>query len=108
MKLLSRAEEIVLTAILLLKGTAYGVSIREHIFEVTGKKWSFALIYDPLNKLTKKGFITKSESEPTPERGGRRKVYYEITDPGKTALMEIKTMHEGVWEKITNSILETK
>jgi hypothetical protein len=37
MKLLSRQEEIVLPSIWHLKGNASGVTIREHISELTGK-----------------------------------------------------------------------
>ena len=47
MKLLSRAEEIVLLAILKLKDTAYGVSIKEQIERETENKWSFGSIYMP-------------------------------------------------------------
>ena len=44
MKLLSRQEEIVLLSIWHLKDNAYGVTIREHISELTGKYWSIGAI----------------------------------------------------------------
>lgn len=106
MKLLSRAEEIILTAVLILSGNAYGITIREHIKKVTGVEWSLASIYDPLNKLTQKEYVKKVESEPTPERGGRRKILYEITDDGKAALLEMKKVNENVWADISNTALE--
>jgi len=105
MKLLSRSEEIILTTVLLLDGSAYGVTIRDHIKKVTGDKWSFASIYDPLAKLSRKGYVKKIDGEPTAERGGRRKVYYEITTVGKEALRAIKKVHENVWSEITNKVL---
>ncbi|MFC2082269.1 PadR family transcriptional regulator [Bacteroidota bacterium] len=106
MKLLSRAEEIILTAVLLLRGNAYGITIREHIKKVTGNVWSLASIYDPLNKLTIKEYVKKIEGDPTPERGGRRKILYEITDDGKAALLEMKKVNENVWADISNTALE--
>ncbi len=106
MKLLSRAEEIILTAVLLLESNAYGITIRDHIKKVTGREWSFATIYDPLNKLARKGLVIKTTGEPTSERGGRRKCLYEITSDGKTALREIKEINENVWNEISGLSIE--
>ncbi len=100
MNLLSRSEEIMLLTILKLKENAYGVSIREQIRIDSGKTWSFASIYQPLDKLTKKDFVRKLKGEPTPERGGKRKYYYEITQEGRNALLEIKKANESFWSGI--------
>ena len=54
MKLLSRSEEIILLTILKLGEEAYGVQIRDQIFKDTGDAWSFASIYTPLDKMTRK------------------------------------------------------
>lgn len=97
MKLLSRSEEIILLSIWRLQKKAYGMSIRQRVAEVTGKTWSFGAIYAPLNRLLKKGFVRSIEGEPTPERGGRRKIYYELTDDGKQGLIEIQKVHEAIW-----------
>ncbi len=106
MKMLSRAEEIILTAILQLKGNAYGITIRDYIKEVTGHEWSFASIYDPLNKLHRKKYVKKIMSEPTAERGGRRKILYEVSDTGKEALKEIRTVHDNIWASLPRTALE--
>ncbi|MFC1563333.1 PadR family transcriptional regulator [candidate division KSB1 bacterium] len=100
MNLMSRSEEIMLLTILKLKENAYGVSIREQIKNDSGKEWSFASIYQPLDKLTRKGFVRKLKGEPTPERGGKRKYYYEITEQGKSALLDIKKASENFWSGI--------
>jgi hypothetical protein len=55
MNLISRAEGLILLAILNVGDNAYGVSILEFLQEKTGNVWSFAQIYDPLDKLTWKG-----------------------------------------------------
>lgn len=101
MKLLSRNEEIVLLAIWRLQGNAYGVTIREQVSEVTGRDWSFGQIYVPLDKLTRKGFVTKTLSEHTQQRGGRSKCMYELTSTGKQALREIRQVQEALWEGIS-------
>ncbi len=102
MKLLSRAEEIVLVTIWKLQGNAYGITIREKIYEDTGQKWSIGAIYAPLHRIQKKGLVKTFEGNPIPERGGRSKVYYEVTDKGKKALAEIKSVNESIWNEAPN------
>ncbi len=100
MKLLSRSEEIVLLAVWRLQGNAYGVSIREQASRVTGHDWTFGAVYVPLDKLTRKGFLTKASSEPSARRGGRSKCLYELTREGREALREIRRVQEALWEDI--------
>ena len=102
MKLLSRAEEIILLAVIKLEGDAYGVAIRKRLIKETGLEWSFGSIYTPLDKLTRKGFVTKSFGDPLPERGGRRKCLYRITPTGLAALKEIHHVNKSVWAGITS------
>lgn len=105
MKLLSRAEEIILITILKLEDNAYGVSIREEIYRTTGDRWSFASIYDPLNKLARKRYVKKSAGEPTAERGGRSKTLYGVTAEGKAALREIRNVQDSVWSGVSDLAL---
>lgn len=100
MKMLSRAEEIILLVILQLKDNAYGISIRDFIRETTGMEWSLAQIYDPLSRLTHKGYVHKSKGKSTAERGGRHKCLYTITAEGKSALREIRRMHGSIWSDV--------
>jgi DNA-binding PadR family transcriptional regulator len=41
-----------------------------------------------LDRLQEKGFLTSKMGEPTSERGGRRKRYYQITGKGRRALTQ--------------------
>lgn len=106
MNLLSRAEEIIMATILKLNDNAYGVSIREQIHTDTGNYWSFASIYQPLNKLVRKEFVQKVKGMPTAERGGKSKFLYEVTPAGKKALLEIRKANEQIWAGIPRIILE--
>ncbi len=108
MKTLSRSEEIILLSILKLGDDAYGVSIRQQIWKDTGDKWSFASIYTPLDKLSKKGFVTKTKGDPLPERGGKSKFFYRVTPEGKKALIELYEKHQKVWSDISHIELELK
>ncbi|MCK5148858.1 PadR family transcriptional regulator [bacterium] len=97
MNLLTRTEEFVLLMILKLGNEAYGVSIRNRIHSDTGQLWSFASIYQPLNKLLRRGYVMKVPGEATPERGGKKKYYYHLTSDGKTALQEIRNTQNQIW-----------
>jgi len=105
MILLSRAEETVLLAILGLGENAYGVSILEYIQEKTGIEWSLTQTYDPLKKLVKKGFAVKIKGDPTPERGGRAKTLYEMTNQGRAALLEIRLVQDSLWAAVPKTLL---
>lgn len=98
MNLLSRAEEIILLAILRLEGDAYGLSIRDFIHSATRVEWSLAQIYEPLDRLRRKGFVRKFQGAPTPERGGRHKCLYTVTPEGKDALAELRRIHLHLYE----------
>jgi DNA-binding PadR family transcriptional regulator len=100
MKLLSRAEEIVLLSVWRLKDNAYGVTIREQVSEATGHDWAFGAVYVPLDKLTQKRYVEKIIGTPTSERGGRRKCFYKLTGEGKAALKEIRKVQESLWADI--------
>ncbi len=105
MKMLSRAEEIILLAILRLGDNAYGISIRELIHASTGGEWSLAQIYDPLNRLAHKGYVSKSKGDPSPERGGRHKCLYTLTGEGKDALRELQRMQKSLWDSLPKKAL---
>jgi len=106
MKLLSRAEEIILLVILKLGTEAYGVKIREQIFSDTGDSWSFASIYDPLNKLVRKKYAVKIKGDSTPERGGKSKYYYRVTEIGIQAIRNLQDTQKQVWDGVPNILTD--
>ena len=108
MKLLTRAEELVLLAVWRLQENAYCVPIREQLMEVTKKKWSFGSVYDALDRLEKKGLLRSSLSEPLKSRGGRSKRIYKHTKQGLKAMVEMRNVQKRIWEGIEILALENK
>ena len=108
MKLLTRAEELVLLAVWRLQENAYCVPIREQLMEVSSQKWSFGSIYDALERLEKKGFLESYLSEPLKSRGGRSKRIYKHTTAGLKAMIEIKNVQDKVWDGIPLLAIERK
>ncbi len=98
MKELTVAEEMILTAILRLGDNAYGVAIRRKVTEVTQKEFIYGTLYNLLDQLVRKGYVSKSRGTPTPERGGRSKIYYALTLSGVEALQETRSLHQKIWE----------
>ncbi len=98
MKELTVSEEIILTSILRLEDNAYGVAIRIKVAEVIKKEFIYGTLYNLLDQLVRKGYISKTRGSPTPERGGRSKIYYSLTSSGIEALAETRGLHTKIWE----------
>jgi len=98
MNILARREEIILIAFCKLGGNSYGVTIREKVIELSGKDIVYGTLYNSLEYLINKGFVTSRKGEPTPERGGKSKTIYSITQTGLEALQETKKLNDYIWQ----------
>jgi DNA-binding PadR family transcriptional regulator len=94
---LDEFEELVLLTIASLAADAYGVSIKEFIETRTQRIISIGTLHSTFTRLEEKDFITSYMGEPTAERGGRRKRFYEVTKSGKIALYEMKEFRDELW-----------
>ncbi len=97
MEFLTKLEELILLSVWQLGDNAYGTSIYKHIVRVTGKKVSLGGVYFPLDRLTKKGYLSAYIGAPTPERKGLSKRYYSVTKKGIKTLEDIKRVNEIMW-----------
>ena len=97
MHLLTRTEELLLLAVWKLQDGAYGLAIRRHLATLLGRKVSVGAVYVPLERLARRGFLETNESEPTEQRGGRRKRFYRLTAKGVAALNAVKQVHDDAW-----------
>lgn len=97
---LTRNEELILLSIWKLAGNAYGVTIRADFKAVTGKALNYGSLYNTLFRLAQRGFVATSESAPLSRQGGRRKILYTLTAPGKKALAEAQKIQKLAWGKV--------
>ena len=100
MNYLSRKEELLMLVIWRLGENAYGVPIRDEVIKISKKYWSIGAIYDVLDRMTRKGYVSRYMGDSMKERGGRRKRIYEITKKGYEALQEINKVNEIVWSDL--------
>ena len=105
MKDLTLAEEMVLLAVWKLKDNAYGVTIRKQVSKATDRIFPYGTLYSVLDKLTRKGLITKDISDPIPKRGGRSRNYYSITAGGINSLKKALELKRSLWDKKTVTAL---
>jgi DNA-binding PadR family transcriptional regulator len=83
---IGQAELLVMLAIIRMHPDAYGVSIFEELATKTGRETPLATIYATLDRLGKKGFVKSRQGPATAERGGRRKMFFEVTAKGRVAM----------------------
>ena len=108
MHFLSRPEEMLMLAIWRLKDDAYGVKIRQHVSEIIGKEFTYGNLYSALSQLAKKKYVKKTLGNPTPDRRGRRKIYYTVSSSGTKALKAARELNQKMWEKISDFAFDGK
>lgn len=101
MKDLTKIEETIMLAIWRLQDEAYGVTIKNQIKESTSRDYLYSTLYTTLDQLVRKEFISRRYGAPSPERGGKRKIFFRLTETGLTALKESFLRHRAVWQGIT-------
>jgi PadR family transcriptional regulator PadR len=100
MELLTRLEEAIIVAIIRLGDEAYGVAINREVSRIFGKAYTLGALYFALDQLVRKEYLGKREGEPTPQRGGRSKIYYRVTPEGLEALEAVRRHQEKLWEAV--------
>lgn len=97
-------EQLILFALLRLGENAYGVTIRKEIEARTGRSISSGAVYTALERLEARGYVSSWLGEPTPERGGRRKKFYQLEPAGAKALSRcfeaLQNMARGMRPKL--------
>jgi PadR family transcriptional regulator PadR len=101
---LGEFEELVLLTVASQHGEAYGISIKEDIEKRTDRTISLGALHSTITRLEEKRYLKSWLGEPTQERGGRRKRYFEITHEGKVVLHQAKALRDDLW-KLSKSIL---
>jgi DNA-binding PadR family transcriptional regulator len=106
MKDLTKIEEILLVAILRLQDEAYGVKIRQHVSDFLEKEFTYGNLYSALNQLVQKEYVQKVLGESTPERRGRRKIYYSVSPGGLKALKSARDLNKKLWLGIPSYVFD--
>jgi DNA-binding PadR family transcriptional regulator len=95
---LGEFEQVVLLAILRLRDKAYGVTIGAEITTCTGRDPAPGALYTTLDRLEDKGLVTSRMGDPTPQRGGRAKRYFDLNSKGLAAVTRAQQSYRRLLE----------
>src|SRR5215471_17925712 len=96
---LGNFELMVMLALLRLREeAAYGVPILREIEEITGREVALGSVYATLERLEKKALVASELGEPTAERGGRAKKYFQVTTQGLREVRATQRMLKTLWK----------
>jgi PadR family transcriptional regulator, regulatory protein PadR len=85
---LTMVEWLLLASILKNDNDAYGSVIYDTAEELAAPtKVAYGTLYPTLERLERRGLLKSRTSEPIKERGGRSRRYFEVTAPGKKAMV---------------------
>lgn len=105
---LGELEELVLLTVGILHPEAYGVAVMDEIEKQAGRNLNISAVHAVLTRLEEKGFLKSKMSNPTEERGGRRKRIFLLTATGKRALEEANEMRTQLFNQIPKVALQFK
>jgi PadR family transcriptional regulator len=94
---LGEFEQLALLAVLRLGAGAYGGTVLQEIEARAGRSVSRGALYVTLDRLEAKGHLRSRLADPTPERGGRAKRYFEVTTTGLRALQTSREALLRMW-----------
>ena len=95
-----KLELMVLLALLRVGRDAYGVPIAQEIQDI-GNNVSIGSVYAALDRLERKGYVSSSLGDPSPERGGRAKKYFQITAKGMHEVQDSRRMLTSLWRNLS-------
>ncbi len=103
---LGELEEIALLVVANLFDNAYGVAIKLEIEEKCNRSITISTVHNVLQRLSEKNFLESRYSEPTNERGGKRKLLFRVTKSGQAALTTSKKLRDNLWSGIPKIAFE--
>ncbi|MFZ5971375.1 MAG: PadR family transcriptional regulator [Bacteroidota bacterium] len=103
---LGELEELVLLTVGILYPEAYGVAVMDELERQAGRSLNISAVHAVLTRLEEKGFLKSKMSDPTEERGGRRKRLFLLTAAGKRALEEANELRNQLYSQIPKIALQ--
>lgn len=97
---LGEFELMLLLTIVRLGDDAYGVPLSRELALLRGRDVSIGSVYAALDRLEIKGLITSSLGDSTPERGGRAKRYFRVTQQGLKSVNETRKVLSKLWKSL--------
>jgi PadR family transcriptional regulator, regulatory protein PadR len=95
---ISKSNVIVVMLVESVHGKLPCGPISREIEERSGREVALGSVYATLERLEEKGFATSRFGDSTPERGGRAKRYFHITEKGLREVGEAQRTLRKLWQ----------
>lgn len=95
---LGEFEQTVMLSVLQLGDEAYAPSIARHLEKQIDRGVTRGALYSCLNQLERKGFLRWRLEEPTPQRGGHARRFYQVTARGLRAVRAWRDNQLILWQ----------
>ncbi|MCG8309911.1 MAG: helix-turn-helix transcriptional regulator [Cytophagales bacterium] len=99
---LGEFEELVLLAVCILEGNAYGISVKKEIEKHTGRSVLLGAVHITLYRLQDKGLLSSELGGSTSKRGDRRKRLFSVTKFGLKQLTQVQEVRQKMWQLVPN------
>jgi PadR family transcriptional regulator, regulatory protein PadR len=97
---LGEFELMVILTVVQLGEDAYGVTISRELEELRGRGVALGSVYAALERLEEKGLVSSSLGRPTPERGGKAKRYFRVTQEGLRQVRKTRSVLTRLWRTL--------
>ena len=97
---LGEFEELILLAVCILEGEAYGISVKREVEKHSGRSILLGAVHITLYRLQDKGLLRSELGGQTDKRGDRRKRLFTITDAGMRQLRVAQDVRQKMWQLI--------
>ena len=97
---LGEFEELVLLAVCILSGSAYGVAVKNEVEKHTKRSILLRAVHITLYRLQDKGWLKSELGGNTEKRGDRRKRLFKITPSGMKQLQASQDVRQKMWQLI--------
>ena len=97
---LGEFEELVLLAVCILNGEAYGISVKREVETHSNRSILLGAVHITLYRLQDKGWLKSELGGNTAKRGDRRKRLFQITEAGMEQLHASQNVRQKMWQLI--------
>jgi PadR family transcriptional regulator PadR len=101
---LGELEQMLLWTVLRLGDDAYGMAVRDELQQRSGRSSARGAVYITLDRLVKKGYLTSRLADPSEERAGRARRYFDLTPEGLEALRQAREALVSTWDGLEGAL----
>jgi PadR family transcriptional regulator PadR len=94
---LGEFEEVVLLAVCILDGNAYGITVKNEVEKHSPRTVLLGAVHITLYRLEDKGLLQSELGNASEKRGDRRKRLFRITDKGMALLRTAQEVRQKMW-----------